>query len=65
MSVDPTKEWWEDRETLDRLARWLENRGEFTDPIYFMEKPWKWRAEYEQMLREQLEAAHRLMGSAN
>lgn len=42
--------WYEYNGNLARLWRWLDERGEApNDPAYFMEKPWKWEAEWDAM----------------
>lgn len=43
------RDWYEDHENLAELWRWLEERGEQPDPAYFLEKPWKWTPEWNQM----------------
>lgn len=44
--------WWEHHANLARLYRWLEDRCEAPDPVEYLEKPWKWAPEFEQMLRD-------------
>jgi hypothetical protein len=42
--------WWEDPAQLAELWRWLEERGmEPTDPPHFMEHPWRWDSDYQDM----------------
>ncbi len=47
--------WYTDHARLSDLARWLIKRDELPlDEVpYYLEKPWKWEREYEQMCREQ------------
>lgn len=52
------RDWWEDHDNLAELWRFLEDRGEQpNDPAYFLDKPWKWDPEYQQMRSEQAAAA--------
>ncbi len=44
------KNWYLDLDNISILARYLEEKGDFTiasDVIYFMEKPWKYEKEWE------------------
>lgn len=51
-------DWWHIEGELAAVWRWLDERGERPDdPGYFMEKPWKWTPEREQMIREERVAA--------
>jgi hypothetical protein len=53
-SADAAVEWWTDPAQLAELWRWLEEQGrEPTDPPHFMECPWRWDPEYQDMRREQ------------
>lgn len=49
--------WHEYVANLHALWVWLENRGDQPDdPAYFLEKPWKWEPEWNQMQRERVGA---------
>lgn len=47
--TDP--DWYRDHENLAALWRDLEDRGETIDAGYFMEKPWRWTAEWVRFCR--------------
>lgn len=42
--------WYDDRNNLADLWRWLKDQGDDPDPAYFLEKPWKWSPEFAQMM---------------
>jgi hypothetical protein len=47
-------DWWTDHDALAELWRWLEDRGqEPNDVAYYLERPWKWTPEYDDMRSEQ------------
>ena len=50
------REWYEDHENLAELYRWLEARCEAPagdDIARFLEEPWKWTPEFNEMRAEQ------------
>jgi hypothetical protein len=52
--VRPAREWYDDRNRLADLADWLKEQGREPDDYgYFFRKPWKWTAEYQEMLRDE------------
>lgn len=44
--------WWHDHINLAHLYAWLDDRCEAPDIVEFLEKPWHWEPEWEDMLRE-------------
>ena len=49
-------DWWEDRDEIVALLRWLDETGALRDvdeAIYVVEKPWKYSEEREDMVRAQ------------
>lgn len=47
-------EWYEDHENLCALWRWLEDRGQApSDVAGYLEKPWHWEPEWNQMRKDQ------------
>lgn len=52
--IDTKLPWWALTRNVHDLWRWLEQQGDApTDPAYYLEKPWKWEAEWNRMLQEQ------------
>lgn len=46
--------WYADHQNLALLWRWLEDRGDQpADPAHFIEKPWKWEPEWNELQAEQ------------
>lgn len=44
-------QWYEQPDKLAALWRWLDYRGMAPDdPAYFMEEPWKWQREWDEMV---------------
>ena len=48
--------WYQDRENMTSIARILD--GEFvfnktSDVVYFMEKPWKWESDMQELLEDE------------
>lgn len=49
------RDWWDDHDQLAELWRWLEDRGwEPDDVAHFLEHPWRWDPEYQDMRAEQV-----------
>jgi hypothetical protein len=42
-------DWWEDHRNLRDLWFWLDGRAERPDPADFIDKPWKWTPEWDDM----------------
>ena len=53
-------QWYDDRNNLADLWRWLEDQGDDSDPAYFLEKPWKWSLEFAQMRAPREDTVERL-----
>lgn len=48
--------WYTDYENIKNLAYWLLSKGKFNsekDVVYFIEKPWKWEEEWNEMMQEE------------
>lgn len=55
LPVEYSTDWYEARDNLARLYLWLEERGEAPDGWDFLTSPFRWDAEWQEMLREHRE----------
>jgi hypothetical protein len=53
--VKKLTDWWNNYEDVNELERWLYEKGKLIGPrdvLDFLETPWKWKNEWNAMMKE-------------